>query len=159
MVAFRPMFALLRATGGLLLAALLLAGCGTVETTPAAPSPADFGGIISEFAKRGVVATHVVSGDAGCSDVVLIPTAISFDASGIDQASSVKVYLYIFNNRAVFERLRATIDACARSFVTDPETFQSIDESPFVLAGQGPWGSGFEQALRDGLAVAAGSGG
>lgn len=150
---------LLRAVGGLLLIAFVIAGCGTVETTPAAPSPADFGGIISEFAKRGVVATHVVSGDAGCTDSVLIPTAISFDGQGLDQVSPVKIYLYIFNNRAVFERLRPTIDTCARSFVTDPQTYQSIDESPFVLAGQGPWGSGFEKALRDGLGVAAGTGG
>jgi hypothetical protein len=150
---------MLRAVGGLLLCALVVAGCGTVETTPAAPTPADFGGIISEFAKRGVVATRVVSGDAGCTDAVLIPTAISFTATGLDQASTVKIYLYIFNNRNVFERLRPTIDACARSFVTDPDTYQSIDESPFVLAGQGPWGQQFEAALRDGLSVAAGSGG
>ena len=153
------MFPVLRAVGGLLIGAFVLAGCGTVETTPAAPTPADFGGIISEFAKRGVVATHVVSGDAGCTDAVLIPTAISFQASGLDQVSPVKVYLYIFNNRAAFDRLRPTIDACARSFVTDPETYQSIDQSPFVAAGQGPWGRQFEAALRDGLAVAAGSGG
>jgi hypothetical protein len=150
---------LLRAAAGLLLSALVVAGCGTVETTPAAPTPADFGGIISEFAKRGVVATHVVSGDAGCADTVLIPTAISFEAKGLDQATPVKVYLYIFSNRAAFERLRVTIDSCARSFVTDPETYQSIDQSPFVAAGQGPWGQQFEAALRDGLSVAAGSGG
>ncbi len=153
------MFPLVRAVTGLLLSALVIAACGTVETTPAAPSPADFGGIISEFARRGVVATHVVSGDAGCTDPVLIPTAIAFDATGLDQATTVRIYLYIFNNRATFERLRPTIDACARSFVTNPETYQSIDQSPFVLAGQGPWGAGFEKALRDGLAVAAGSGG
>jgi hypothetical protein len=144
---------------GLLLSGLVVAGCGTVETTPAAPTPADFGGIISEIAKRGVVATHVVSGDAGCPNPVLIPTSIAFDAQGLDQRTTVKVYLYIFNNRATFERLRSTVDDCARSFVTDPETYQSIDESPFVVAGQGPWGTAFEQALRDGLAVAAGSGG
>ena len=159
MVAFRPMSPLLRAAGTILFCALVIAGCGTVETTPAAPSPADFGGIISEFAKRGVVATHVVSGDAGCTDQVLIPTAISFDAKGLDQVSTVRVYLYIFNNHDAFERLRPTIDACARSYVTDPQTYQSVDQSPFVLAGQGPWGAAFEKALRDGLAVAAGSGG
>ena len=158
MVAFRAMPFVVRAVFGLLLSALVIAGCGTVETTPAAPSPADFGGIISEFAKRGVVATHVVSGDAGCTDPVLIPTSIAFDAKGLDQATTVRIYLYIFNNRAAFERLRPTIDDCARSFVTDPQTYQSIDQSPFVLAGQGPWGTAFEQALRDGLAVAAGSG-
>lgn len=147
-----------RAVVGLLLSALAIAGCGTVETTPAAPTPADFGGIISEFAKRGVVADHAVSGDAGCKDPVLIPTAIGFDAKGLDQATTVRIYLYIFNNRAIFERLRPSIDACARSFVPDPQTYQSIDQSPFVLAGQGPWGTAFQKALREGLEVAAGSG-
>ena len=147
-----------RAVVGLLLSALAIAACGTVETTPAAPSPADFGGIVSEFARRGVIATHVVSGDAGCADPVLIPTAIAFDAAGLDQARTVRIYLYIFSNRATFERLRTTIDDCARSFVTDPQTYQSIDQSPFVVAGQGPWGTEFEKALRDGVAVAAGSG-
>jgi hypothetical protein len=157
-VAFGPMFPLMRALAGLLLGGLVIAGCGTVETTPAAPTPADFGGIISEFAKRGVIATHVVSGDAGCADPALIPTSIAFDAMGLDQKATVKIYLYIFNNRDAFQRLRSTIDTCARSFVTDPQTYQSIDESPYVVAGQGPWGSAFEKALRDGLAVAAGSG-
>ena len=53
----------------------------------------------------------------------------------------MKVYLYIFRNRAAFERLRATVDDCARTFVTDPETYESIEQSPFVLVGQGPWGT------------------
>ena len=148
-----------RAAIGLSLIALVLAGCGTVETIPAAPTPADFGGVIAEFAKRGIIATHAVSGDAGCTDPVLIPTAIAFDAKGLDQPTTVRIYLYVFNNRAAFERLRPTIDACARAFVTDPETYQSIDQSPYVAAGQGPWGSAFEGALRAGLEVAAGSGG
>jgi hypothetical protein len=147
-----------RAVIGLLLSALAIAGCGTVETTPAAPTPADFSGIISEIAKRGVGVDHVVSGDAGCNDPVLIPTAIGFGARGLDQATTVRIYLYIFNSRAIFERLRTSIDDCARSFVTDPQTYRSIDQSPFVLAGQGPWGTAFERALRDGLEVAAGSG-
>ncbi len=133
-------------------------GCGTVETTPAAPTPADFGGIISEFAKRDIIAKHVVSGDPGCTDPILVPTAISFDASGLDQSATVRIYLFIFSNRSAFERLRPLIDACARSFVTDPDTYESIDQSPFVAAGQGPWGTGFEAALRAGLAAAAGSG-
>jgi uncharacterized protein YfaQ (DUF2300 family) len=64
----------------------------------------------------------------------------------------------VFRNRATFERLRATVDSCARSFVTDPATYESVDESPYVVAGQGPWATGFEAALRQGLDVAAGSG-
>ena len=58
----------------------------------------------------------------------------------------------------MYERLRASVDVCAASFVTDPESFETVEQSPFVLAGQGPWGAEFEKALRDGLAAAAGTG-
>lgn len=145
--------------GLVLAAAWLAAACGFVQTTPPAPTPADFIGISSELAERGISVSHVVSGEAGCPDPVLTPTAIAFDASGLDQPGVVRVYLYVFRNREVFERLRATIDACAASFVTDPETFESIEESPFVVAGQGPWAARFEAALREGMTAAAGSGG
>lgn len=139
--------------------ALLLGGCGVVSTTPPAPTPADFVGITAELAKRGIGVNRFVSGDAGCADPVLTPTAIAFDAKGLDQADNVRIYIYIFRNREVFERLRASVDGCAASFVTDPETFETVEESPFVLAGQGPWGAEFEAALRAGLAAAAGTGG
>ena len=69
------------------------------------------------------------------------------------------MHLFIFRNHDVFEKLRETVDACAASFVTDPQTFESIDESPYVVASQGPWGQQFEAALRSGLKVAAGDGG
>jgi hypothetical protein len=138
--------------------ALAVAGCGFVETTPPAPTPADFQGIASEFVKRGVVIDHIVSGDAGCDDVVLAPTAIGFDATGLDQPAKVRIYLYIFRNRETFERLRSTIDACARAYVTDAQTFESAEQSPFVMAGQGPWGPKFEAALRKGVEIAAGTG-
>ena len=141
------------------LVAIALGACGTISNTPPPATPADFVGITSEFAKRGVGVNHFVSGDAGCADPVLTPTAIAFDATGLDQPGNVRIYLYIFRNREVFERLRASIDACAASFVTDPETFETVEQSPFVLAGQGPWGAKFEKALRDGLAAAAGTGG
>lgn len=139
-------------------AVVLVAGCGTVETRPPAPTPADFQGITSEFAKRGLRVDRFVSGEAGCVDPVLTPTAIAFDAKGLDQPEVVRIYIYIFRNRATFERLRASVDACAASFVTDPATYETVEQSPFVLASQGPWGAVFERALRDGLAAAAGTG-
>jgi hypothetical protein len=145
----------------LLLAALvacLLAGCGAVSTTPPAPTPADFQGIASEMTKAGIVIDDLVSGDAGCDDPVLVPTAIGVTASGLDQTEPVRLYLYIFRNRSSFERLRASIDACARDFVTDPETFETIEQSPFVVAGQRPWAPAFEAALRSALEIAAGTG-
>jgi hypothetical protein len=138
--------------------ALLVAGCGVLTTTPPAPTPADFQGIASEIVRRGIAIDHLVSGDAGCNDRVLNPTAIGLDASGLDQAEPVRLYLYIFRNRQVYERLRSSVDECAQSFVTDPETFESIESSPFVMAGQGPWAPEFKAALREALTVASGTG-
>jgi hypothetical protein len=137
---------------------LTLGACGSLATTPPAPTPADFQGITAALSVRGIGVNRFVSGDAGCPDPVLTPTAIAFDAKGLDQADNVRIYIYIFRNRDTFDRLRASIDACAASFVTDPETFESIEDSPYVVAGQGPWGSEFEAALRAGLADAAGNG-
>jgi hypothetical protein len=139
--------------------ALLVSGCGLVSTVSPAPTPADFQGIALTFTTRGLSLDHAVAGDAGCPDSVLTPTAIGFDASGLDQPTVVRIHVYIFADKPTYERLRATVDNCARSYVTDPSTFASVEVSPFVIAGQGPWGPKFEQALRDGLEVAAGTGG
>ena len=145
----------------LLLAAmgLLLAACGVISTTPPAPTASDFQGIATELTKRGIALDQLVSGDPGCDDRALVPTAISLQAKGLDQTQPVRIYLYIFGDRDAFDRLRATIDTCARSYVTDPETFESVEASPFVVAGQGPWTEQFKAAIRDGLTVAAGTGG
>jgi len=135
----------------------LVAACG-ISTAEPAPTPADFPGVASEITKQGVLIRDIVSGDAGCQDPVLVPTSIGFTMSGLDQTKPVRTYLYIFRNREAYERLRASVDDCARSFVTDPATFESIEQSPFVLAGQGPWAPGFKAALRTALEVAAGTG-
>jgi hypothetical protein len=143
-----------------LAAVLLLAtGCADrADDLKASPTPADFFGIVNEFARLGIGVNHVVSGDAGCDDRTLRPTAIGFDAKGLDQTTVVRIHLYAFRDKATFDRLRSSVDTCARSFVTDPSTYQSVDASPFVVAGQGPWGAQFEAAIREGLTVAAGRG-
>lgn len=143
---------------GLVACLFVVAGCGVVTTTAPAPTPADFQGLAGEMASRGIELDGLVSGDAGCEDLTLIQTAIGFDASGLDQADPVRLHLYIFRNRDSYERLRSTIDDCVPSFVTDPATFESIDDSPFVLAGQGPWAPEFKATLREALEVAAGTG-
>jgi hypothetical protein len=154
----RPALGRLTVAPALLVLAFVVAACGFLTTTPPAPTPADFQGIASEIVRRGIAIEHLVSGDAGCNDPVLNPTAIGLDASGLDQAEEVRLYLYIFRNRESYERLRASVDECARSFVTDPETFESIESSPFVLAGQGPWAPEFKAALREALTEASGTG-
>jgi hypothetical protein len=143
------------------LAALLLTlvgACGTISTAAPEPTPADFEGIAAQLAKQGIALGDVVSGDAGCQDPTLVPTSIGFTAQGIDQAEPVRIHVYIFRNRDAFERLRASIDGCARSFVTDPETYETIEESPFVVAAQGPWAPKFEDGFRMALKAAAGTG-
>ena len=137
----------------------LLAGCGALRGQTPAPTPADFEGIVANLARRGITVQHVVSGDAGCADQALARTAISFEASGAGQSTPVSVHLYSFADKEAFDRLRASIDTCARSYVTDTETFESIDAVPFVIAGQGPWTPGFEEALRAALQEAAQQGG
>lgn len=140
------------------LVALVVAACGVISTTPPAPTPADFQGLASELSRRGIVIDHLVSGDAGCDDRTLAQTAIAFDASGLDQPTAVRIHLYIFRNRASFEKLRGSVDECARAFVTDPATYETVEQSPFVVAGQGPWAAEFEAVLRAGLKLAAGTG-
>ncbi len=141
-----------------LLLAVGVVGCDRISTAPPAPTPTDFQGIATEMSKRDIIIDDLVSGDAGCSDRALVPTAIGVTTSGLDQTAPVRLYLYIFRDRATFERLRASVDTCARSFVTDPATFETIEQSPFVVAAQGPWAPRFEAALREALEVSAGTG-
>jgi hypothetical protein len=134
------------------------AACSALVETPPAPTPADFQGIAANLVRRGVHIDNIVSGDAGCDDVELKRTAIGLDAFGLDQAEPTRPYLYIFRNRDAYNRLRETVDSCARSYVTDPEAFASVEDSPFVVAGPGPWATGFHDAIRAALVEAAGTG-
>ena len=135
-----------------------LGACDALVETPPAPTPADFQGIAADLVKRGVQIDNIVSGDAGCDDVELKRTAIGLDASGLDQAEPTRIYLYIFRNRDAYNRLRQTVDACAQAYVTDPDAFASVEESPFVVAGPGPWAPDFHDAIRAALVEAAGTG-
>ncbi|MCJ7712243.1 MAG: hypothetical protein MUQ32_15590 [Chloroflexi bacterium] len=143
----------------LAVATLAASACGTISSTAPPATPTDFPGLAGRFNVAGIEVSDWVSGDAGCMDPDLVPTAISFDARGIDQASDVRLYLYVFRNRAAFERLRDRIGPCAASFVTDVEAYEEIQQSPYVLAGQGPWAPDFEAAVRRTLEEAAGTGG
>ncbi len=143
----------------LVLTALVVSACGTISSTAPPATPTDFPGLAGRFNAAGIEVSDWVSGDAGCTDPDLVPTAISFDARGVDQASDVRLYLYVFRNRAAFERLRDRIGPCAASFVTDAQAYEEIQQSPYVLAGQGPWAPDFEAAVRTTLEAAAGTGG
>lgn len=138
--------------------ALALVGC-TTSNAPIAPTPADFAGIAQDLRARGITVTDVVSGDAGCPDVDLARSAISFRMSGLDQATPVAAHLYVFGSQAAFERRAGDVAACSRSYVTDPADLESFDVSPYVVVGQGPWAQALRAALREGLTVAAGNGG
>jgi hypothetical protein len=141
------------------LAALLVAACGGIAVTEAPATPTDFPGLTGRLNAAKIEVGDWVSGDAGCEDPDLIPAAISFTAQGLDQATPLTMRLYVFRNRAAFERHLDQVGPCAQSWVTDPQTYEEIQQSPYVLAGQGPWAPGFEAALRTVLEGAAGTGG
>jgi hypothetical protein len=138
---------------------LLAAACGSISTSPPPATPTDFPGIAGRLNAAGIRAADWVSGDAGCDDAELRKAAIRFQASGLDQVEPVTLYLYVFRDRDAFERNRARIGPCAEQFVTDPQAFEEIEQSPYVLASSGPWAPTFEAALRSTLQLAAGTGG
>jgi hypothetical protein len=138
--------------------AVVAVGCAdNADNMRASATPADFFGIVNEFARVGIGVNRVVSGDAGCADSTLSPTAIGFDAKGLDQATIVRIHLYAFRDKTTFDRLRASVDTCARSFVSDPQSYESVDAPPFAVTSQGPWGPQFEAAVRTALTAAAGT--
>ena len=130
---------------------LIAAGCSAFTPQTPKPTPTDFAGIVAELAQVGVGVDKVVAGDPGCDDQRLARTAIAFDASGVDQPTPTRVYLYAFKDGAAFDELRPVVDLCARTYVTDPAAYASVDGSPYVFAGPGPWAPEFEDALRRAL--------
>jgi hypothetical protein len=139
----------------ILAAGLVLAGCSAFTPQTPKPTATTFAGIVSELALVGVGVENVVSGDPGCDDQRLARTAISFDASGLDQAEPTRVHLYAFKNGTVYDELRPVVDLCARSYVLDPADYAWVDATPYVFAGPGPWAPDFEDALREAIERAA----
>lgn len=148
-----------RAVLTLVAVTLVAAACGAISITPPPATPTDFPGITGRLNAAHITVRNWISGDAGCQDPDLVSAAISFHASGLDQATPVKLYLYVFRDRPAFERHRDQIGPCAQAWVTDPQTYEEIEQSPYIVAGQGPWGQAFEAALRATLELAAGTGG
>jgi hypothetical protein len=142
-----------------LLLAFVAAGCAGLQGSPPIPDPASFPEIASQLGRFGVDVENWTAGDAGCDDPTLAPTAIRFEAQGLDEASPVQLRIYIFRNRDAWERRQADVDTCAAAWATDPSTFEIVQTSPYVLAGQGPWPPQFEAAVRKALTEAAGTGG
>ena len=153
-----------RADRGVRLAAALalclgLAGCSAILQSPPVPDPADFPGLAGQLGRFGIDVQTWTSGDSGCDDPTLNPTAIRFTADGLDQPTPLTLRIYIFRDRPAWDRRLADVDVCAARWTTDPSTFEIVQTSPYVLAGQGPWPPAFADALRKGLEAAAGNGG
>lgn len=135
--------------------AVAAAACSAFTPQTPKPTATTFAGIVSELALAGIGVEKVVAGDPGCDDQRLARTAISFDASGVDQAEPTRVYIYAFKDVKAYDELRPVVDLCARSYVADPAAYGTVDAPPYVLAGPGPWGPGFWDALRNVLERAA----
>ena len=148
-----------RLAAATLLLAVSLAACGAILGSPPAPDPEPFPGVAAQLGRFGVTVENWTSGDPGCDDPSISPTAIRFEATGLDQSSPLTLRIYIFRNREAWERRSADVDACVAEWAADPATFELLHVSPYVLAGQGPWAPRFEEAVRKAITEAAGSGG
>lgn len=143
----------------LLVLSLLLHGCGTsLDALHGSPSstPTDFAGFTQKLANHDLTVGSVVSGDAGCTDQGLAPMAISFTVAGLSVPSPAPARLYRFRNDDSYAKLRATVDACAAEWVSDPAQLLMIDASPYVLVMEGAIDAPFADALRAALREAAG---
>jgi hypothetical protein len=138
--------------------AMTVSGCAGILESPPVPDPESFPGIAGFLGRYGVDVSSWTAGDDGCDDPTLSPTAIRFDATGLDEKAVQHLRIYIFRNREAWERRLADVDTCAAAWADDPATFQIVQVSPYVVAGQGPWPPGFTAALRRGLTEAAGTG-
>ncbi len=138
--------------------AIVLTGCSALLEPAPTPTPQPFPGITGELGRVGIDVISWRSGDAGCADSTLAPTAVQFTAEGLDQPTPVELRIYIFRNRETWERRLPDVEACAAGWATDPSTFELLPVSPYVVAGQGPWPSAFEAAMRAGIIAAAGTG-
>ena len=147
-----------RGLGAALLLGLGLAGCSALTVSPPPPAPESFPGIVGRLGQYGIDVSSWTSGDSGCEDPSLNPTAIRFTADGLDQSAPLTLRIYIFADRAAWDRRLADVDTCAGAWATDPSTFQIVQTSPYVVAGQGPWPPEFAAALRKGIDASAGSG-
>jgi hypothetical protein len=142
----------------LVLAVLLIAGCSDLSGAAPVPTPQDFGGLAGQLALQGLTVGGVVSGDAGCDDHNLIPTAIGFDLSGLGVTTPIRARVFRFADDAAYQRRRADVDTCTAAWTTDPADVEFIDESPFVLVVQGPIPAAFKAALVRALPTSAGRG-
>jgi hypothetical protein len=142
----------------ILIAAAVLAGCSSLVEGRPTPTPQDFGGIVSALGAEGISVANPVSGDAGCSDASLTGPSIAFGASGLGVPSTAPLQLrvYIFGSADTFQRKRADVDRCIAAWATDPASFETVDASPYVIAGQGPWPTSFKAAVQAALRTAAG---
>lgn len=150
---------------GLVIAILLagqLAGCSSLarlSSPEPSPTPAGFPGITRVLGPQGIAIDTIVSGDAGCADQGLARTAISFRASGLDQATPLALRLYRFADDEALRRRLGDLSTCATAYVTDPERFVQIVVTPYVVQGEGPLAPEFERVLTEGLRTAAADGG
>jgi len=143
----------------LLALAALLAGCAGILQSPPVPDPEAFPGIAGQLGRFGVEVLNWTAGDPGCDDPELSPTSIRFEAKGLDQATPVLLRIYIFRNREAWQRRLTDVDACAAAWAVDPETFELLQVSPYVVAGEGPWPPEFDDAVRKAIQEASGNGG
>jgi hypothetical protein len=82
--------------------------------------------------------------------------AISFKISGGGIEGAVQARVYRFKNGDSYEKLRASVDACAAEWIGDASRLLMVDASPYVLVTEGIPDGEVADAIRAALHAAAG---
>ena len=73
---------------------------------------------------------------------------------GLDQAVPTRIYR--FRNDESYKKLRATVDACAAEWISEPAALLMVDASPYVLVTEGVPTGVVADAIRAAVREAAG---
>ena len=84
-------------------------------------------------------------------------TTLSARAACASGARPTVARVYLFRDGAAYQRLRASVDACAAAWIGDRSTLLMVDASPYVLVTDGITDQGAIDAVRAALHEAAGN--
>ncbi|HTS15504.1 MAG TPA: hypothetical protein VMH24_07535 [Candidatus Sulfotelmatobacter sp.] len=144
----------------LLVAALVLAACGTPDRALATPQ--DNFGLVQTMAQHGLTVVSQISGDPGCSEPGVVANAVHWRVMAATDKTARDVYIFRFLDHAAFVTGGPEVDTCQAEFTASttraggPVT--RLDISPWRVFGDG-WSADLQASLSAAMTAAAGNGG
>jgi hypothetical protein len=126
----------------------------------AAPSfaPGDQRDVLSALARRGLVLSEPLAGEAACDDPDLIGNVVHLTARLPDEAEPRDVYIHTYRERS-WSASRAEVDACQAEYAAKhPDATIGRLDIPTYRAFGADWSAGLTAELRAALEEASRAG-